>query len=172
MSVKHLKSETRTTVIDHNTGEVKSDISAKVVQLRPEVLEEPKFVKVYLKDISNLSGLPLAVQPLLFEIMAKVDYKGILSISANFRKELCEYLNISRPTLRNRLAILTKKGIMKSVGGGDYEMNPDYFAKGTWKDIVLRKKNFKLEIEYSISRKRTVKTSSVEPEGGTRPIPS
>ena len=166
MKAKHVLKTHRTTVVDHVTGEVQKDSTemAEVIPIRYEIMEEPPFVKMYLNDLSNLVGLPKSLRPLLDALVTKIDFRGEISISTGFRERLCSILSISRQTLRNRLNMLTKHEIITSVGGSDYMVNPKYFAKGKWMDIVRHRQDFEMRIRYKKNGTKEVTTVGVDPE--------
>jgi hypothetical protein len=45
---------------------------------------------------------------------------------------------------------------------GLYELNPDYFAKGKWREIRERRKAFYTTITYTPDGQRTVKTDLID----------
>lgn len=122
-------------------------------------------MKMYLDDLSNMVGLPRSLHPLLFKLVEKIDYNGEISISSRFRENLCDALKISRQTLRNRINLLTKHGIMVSLGGSDYVVNPKYFARGKWREIIQQRKDFELKIKYKADGTKEVTTKGSQDKG-------
>lgn len=149
-----------THITDHQTGEISSSESTRVVRIP----SEPPYAKVYLDDLSNLVGLTGGQTKLLVQLARKIDYDGLISLTPGVRKRMCERLGCSDQTLRNRLRELNKSGVIHRIGHSEYEANPHYFARGEWKKIWGKQQDFELRIRYSADGSRNVSTLGVNPE--------
>lgn len=144
---------TRTVQTNHETGQITATEDVSVIRLP----KEPPFVKMYIDDISKIVGLSAGSQSVLYELVTKIDYDGIVTITKGTRDRIAVKTGLKETTVRNRISDLAAAGVMKKTGYCEYEMNPKLFAKGEWQDIYKRRCSFKLEIIYSESGERTLK---------------
>lgn len=146
--------------VDHTTGEVTRQTSSNVVRLA----SEPEYVKMYLADLGQLMHLTNGEQQLLNMLVVKIDWEGMISLNAASRKRICEKMDIAPKSLRNRLSGLCKKGVIHRHDQNEYEVNPHYFAKGEWRAIQERRKDFELLIRYYQNGEREVTTRGIDPD--------
>jgi len=140
------------TVVDHKTGEVYSE--EKVVQFPTE----PAYVKLYLDDLGALLQLPGKTSALLHALVRGMDYDGCITLSTKKREIICDQVGLKRNSLCNSIAALVKSGILVKETRSDYVVNPAYFARGKWSDIVRKRRNFSMKVEYSADGSRVITT--------------
>ena len=126
--------------IDHETGEILNEFKEHSFKTT-----EPSFIKMYLDDILSLTNINSTAKNVLFGLLKYMDYENRIDLASRQRKELAQILNTSIQTISNSLGVLIKKNILLKLDRGSYLMNPDYFAKGKWSDIL----KIKISIEYT-----------------------
>jgi len=161
MKRKTVVFQSEQTSFDHETGEIREEAVSKVFKLP----SEPPYVKMYIEDICLLNGVPKALENTLRVLLMRLDYEGFIALSARSRKSLCQRLNISAPTLSNRLGLLCKAGLLCREGNNDFMVNPKYFARGDWKSICEMRKAFEVRIKYSEEKGREVESLAVVDQG-------
>lgn len=144
---------TKTVHTNHETGEITAIEDVTVLRIP----KEPPYVKMYIDDISKIVGLSAGAQNVLYELVTKIDYDGIVTVTKGTRDRIAAKTGLKETTVRNRISDLSASGIIKKAGYCEYEMNPNLFAKGDWQDIYKRRCGFKLEINYSKDGVRTLK---------------
>lgn len=149
-----------TTTVNGETGLIEQEKTEQSFRINPE----PPYVKMYIDDICDIVNAPASLKPLLILALRKLDYDGYISLSTRYRRQMCESLGIKDGTLRNRLNMLVKHGFFKSVGGSEYKVNPYYFARGDWKNIVEQRRDFELKIRYSSTGEKTIETVAIPNE--------
>ena len=154
---KILYTETKQ-VVDVETGELHTTETTNVVRLE----REPPYVKMYLDDLSKLIGLQSGATMVLHELVSKIDYDGIVTITKGTRERIAKKLNMKESSVRNRISDLTKENVLRRTGYCEYEMNPHLFAKGEWNDIRKRRSNFKLEITYTEQNERHLEATFID----------
>jgi|TARA_A100001015_G_C15038310_1_gene737798 hypothetical protein len=144
---------------DSETGEIKH--SSKIIEL-PSI-HEPPYVKLYLDDLGSLLKLPGKCTDVLHILVRRMDYDGYVSLGLNGKKRIVEELKLKNTqTIDNYLQTLKKADVIKSIGRGEFIVNPSLFAKGEWKDIYKRRKKFlELSIRYDEKGNRTLNTKTV-----------
>lgn len=149
---------TRTIHTNHDTGEITKTEDVTVLRIP----KEPAYVKMYIDDISKIVGLSAGSQNVLYELVTKIDYDGIMTITKGTRERIAARTGLKEATVRNRISDLAASGILRKSGYCEYEMNPNLFAKGDWQDIYKRRCGFKFEISYSKDGVRTLKGACEE----------
>ena len=157
MAVKKVVREKIENVVDFQTGE----ITNKTVTSVDNFPSEPQYVKMYIEDLCSLKGVPNADQSVLRTLLLRLDFEGYVYLSPRYRKAICNQLDISEKTLRNRLASLVKANLIISVSRGEYMVNPNYFARGNWKNVCEQRKAFSLHITYS-EKGKTIEMSELD----------
>lgn len=141
-NVKRIFESIQTTV-DKN-GEVMSETRSQVLQLP----QEPEFVKLYVNDLASVLELDKGSGNVLYALLRLLTFEGYICINKFAKDRISKQLNLKDQSIRLYISNLCKKGILKRVGRAVYEINPDYFAKGDWKNIYRMRKRFKMEITY------------------------
>jgi hypothetical protein len=159
---KMAKRETKNTiyshdihVVDRETGEVTQTTNETIVQFPAE----PEYIKLYLDDLNRIYELPN--NSILYEVMKRMDYDGLINLSKYAKDMICEKLGLKPQTFANYLQKLKEKDIIHPVGRGTFMPNPNLFGKGTWKEIYSRRKKYaeiKLNITYKPDGTKTVQT--------------
>lgn len=155
---RKVRQVTETTVLDTSTGEMTKHESSTVRFMD----SEPPYVKLYIEDISKLYDIPSAGKDLIYALLQRMDYQGYISLSKAYKELICKEIGVQDKTIRNTLTNLIKKGVIKNIGKGLYEMNPDLFARGTWSDIQKRREKFRLIIDYTIAGERKVSGDAID----------
>lgn len=160
---KRITQMVESTVVDQTTGEIIEQTKAVVYTVE----NEPAYVKMYLNDLSKLLDLPKAHTDLLYILMTMMDYENIVTLSPRKRDRICQQLNITKQSLANNLHKLAKVDAVRSVGRGEYQLNPELFAKGSWADIknlqLSYRKRLKMTVEYD-GDERTIRCDVVDRE--------
>lgn len=154
IDMKKIVQQTKVEKVDFETGEIQQSESVTTYRIP----QEPPFVKVYLNDICALNNVPESEQRILTYMLQKMDYEGIATFTPRYRKKICEDLNIMPKTLNNVISELGSKGLIHILGRGEYELNPNYFGRGSWEEIFRKRATgeFSLTIKYDTKGKREI----------------
>lgn len=156
---KRITSVRRTTTVDHTTGEVTSHQE----DVEYNAPREPAYVKMYIHDLGDMLDIGKGSQSLMFELAQRIDYEGYVALNGALKKRMAEKLGIQTKTLRNYLSELVKAGMLRIEDTGMYEVNPKYFARGKWQDILERREAFTMRITYNPDGTRDIETTPDEP---------
>jgi len=143
---------TETKTIDES-GEIYHNETSTVINLP----SEPPYVKMYIDDLSRILDISAGPRSVLYQLVQKMGYDGYISLTAAAKKRMAESCKITVGTLSNYLTDLCRANVLRNVDRGEYEMNPNYFAKGEWKDISRRRRSFELSILYGANGERKVR---------------
>jgi hypothetical protein len=132
------------TVIDE-AGEVKEQSKTRVVTYETE----DNYIKLYLRDICYLEGLPGKVSDVMFELCKYANFGNKILLPSGILNEIAKNLGMKKQTLKNYIQELKQQEILIAKGTGYFILNPFLFGRGEWKDIVnLRNENLELKIVY------------------------
>ena len=151
-----------TEVVDGQTGVVNEQERMKVVRLP----QEPPYVKMYIDDLTSVLKLPIGIRGMLYALVERIDYDGIITLGSTSKKKMAERLKLTVGTFDNYLTKLVKTGVLKRIGRGEFEVNPNLFARGDWADIRRRRdnfdKSFRMTVTYSPNGNRKVEAETFE----------
>lgn len=158
MSTKKITQITQTDTVDHETGEIKTSEHSRVINIP----REPSYIKLYLGDIEKLYALPSNSSTIIYELLKKLDYDGLIALNSTTKRTICEKVNYTSGSLDNYLSGLVKKDIFRKEGRGVFKPNPHLFGKGDWKDIYKMREAW-LKVSYKEDGSKDV-TSSFDEE--------
>jgi Firmicute plasmid replication protein (RepL) len=121
---------------------------------------EPPYVKIYIDDLAALLELPIGIRGLLYELAQTINNNGILILKRTMKNEIANKLDITIGTFDNYLTKLVQAGVLKRIGRGKFEVNPNLFAPGEWNELADRpnrlETNFKMTITYLSTGQRKI----------------
>lgn len=141
---------------DHKTGKATQTKTKQTFIIEGE----PPYIKMYLQDIQRFYNLPASNSPMIYELLRKLDYDGLISLNPTNKKMICEKLNWKMGSLDNYLTKVSKCGLFKKIGTGTYQPNPNIFGRGSWSKIQELREAW-INIEYTNEGKK-IKTSFAE----------
>lgn len=167
MTGRKIIQETVKSIVDGETGELKEKESTAVYRLP----SEPDYVKMYMKDLMYLVGLPKHYMGVLLWMLSNMTYASekygmCIVLSPILKEDIKNELGLkNRRTIDVILSGLKKRGVIEYIGRFTYRLNPYLFGRGNWKDIVELRENcgIKLEVLYTKDEK-TIKASVKELE--------
>lgn len=120
--------------VDDMTGEITSSSTTYVSA--PQI--EPAYVKVYMDGMDGLRKIPLYCWPVLLWMLGRASYANeeqSLELCSTTRRRVAKDLDVSVSRVNHAVSDLVRCGIVLRVGRGLYRFNPEFFARGEWKDI-------------------------------------
>lgn len=161
MSKKTLLRET----VDETTGEVleRKAITTSLSKL-PE--HEP-FIKLFVRDVAALNGLPPSHFKVLHALACLVDYQGNVFLNPIRREKIAVEHGINARTVQNIVSSLCATDLLVRITQNQYTLSPYYFAKGEWASVLEQRNAFSIKLRYSKEQGRTVEFVS-EPNAGEK----
>ena len=142
-------------MIDKSTGEVLHNQT--LVEYETKLPSEPPYIKLYTTDLGNLFRLPAGTTGVLMCLVSMADYSGVIALNKYLKDSIAERMNAkpskngkpSNSIVNKAITELLNKEIITRIGSGTYQLNPNLFARGKWRDIYEQRKAFKVTITYS-----------------------
>lgn len=128
--------------VDDKTGEVKG--METVYVSAPQ--REPPYVKVYLGDLVSLREMPLYCWPVLLWLLQKAPYATqdpYFEIGKPARAYIAEETGVKISSVNHAVADLVKHGAILRARRGLYQLNPQFFGRGEWKEIAKLRESAK-----------------------------
>lgn len=109
--------------------------------------KEPDYIKLYIDGIDVFNSMTKTTSSILMHILktmtyANTDMGQVVEITAWRKKIIADSLDIKINTIDKTLMDLVKSNILKKIGRGIYQVNPNIFGKGEWKNINSLRENF------------------------------
>lgn len=152
--------EKREQIIDQTTGELLHD-KTNVISFST-MPDEPAYIKLYVDDLSRLNKLTAGETKILLYVAARADYEGIASLPLGIKNRIATSAACSTSAVSSAISKFCNEKILKRLDVGVYELNPEYFARGKWREIRERRKAFYTKITYTPDGQKTVETSVIE----------
>jgi hypothetical protein len=152
--------EKREQHVDSKTGEIIHD-KTNVISFT-HLPNEPEYIKLYLNDLGGLCKLSDGQRSILLYMAACSGYDGVIMLPLGQKARIANTANCSISAINNAINTFCKNKILKRLDVGLYELNPDYFARGKWREIRERRKAFYTKITYTPNGERTIETDFVE----------
>lgn len=142
-------SRIETNRVRDETGAIVSETTKENVVSIRKMEDEPAYVKMYIEDLGRILGLQDGHRQILVLIAGSVDYEGIVSLAIGRKARIAATLGCSVKSVDNAIGEFVKQGIVKRIGRGEYELDPNLFAKGAWRDIKERRQGFIMQVNYT-----------------------
>jgi len=150
----------------NQNGEIKYEEKQTIIAAR-----EPDYIKLYLNTLLTFKDLPKQMSAVLFELIKRMTFADpedehggqLIYLNTFSKQQIIDKLGIKMTTLDQYLTILKKSGILKSVGLGTLQANPNMFGRGEWADI----KNIRAKFDF---RQGTIE-ADIETEEDIKPPP-
>lgn len=160
-STKRIASiENKTTHIDSLTGEVLHE-STTLTDISG-LTAEPAYIKLYIDDLGGLCRLTAGETKILLQVAALANYSGVIALPAGIKSEIAAQVGCKPAVVNNALTSFCNSKVMVRRGIGVYELNPDYFARGKWREIRERRKAFQSITTYLPDGNKIVETNMID----------
>lgn len=130
--------------IDYETGEIKESIT----KLQYKIPQEEDYVKIYLKHINYLNNLPQGLDSIIYELLKYVSYSNKIVINSSIKRQISNSIGKSFNTVNQYITNLVKHEILLREDVGMYILNPCFYGKGRWEDILKLRKEINISISY------------------------
>lgn len=109
---------------------------------------EDDYIKIYIKHINYLSNLPLGLEGLIYELIKMVNYGNKIVINSHVKRDISINTGKSFNTINQYMSKLVESKVLIREGRGVYYLNPMFYGKGKWKDIVDLRERLEVKIQY------------------------
>ena len=141
--------EHKTVRRNRETGEVIEEVRNSFIKFD----NEPSYVKMYSKGLSDLARLGGTELRVLMLLLGRVGYasNGAMQIitTDKVRSEVCEQLGLHRKSFFRATRKLVVAGVFERMDKGVYGLNPFLFGKGEWPAICKLRREYQGEYDFT-----------------------
>lgn len=125
------------TTIDTKTGEI-SEFKSTSVKVQEQ---EPNFVKLYLDCVLSFRDLSRSLNPILVEILKYMSYADnpdggqMIFLNGEIKRRVATTLKLKIDRINKAITDFVRGDVFRRVANSTYQVNPNIFGKGDWKDI-------------------------------------
>ena len=130
--------------INAETGEISEQETKRVIKIP----REEDYVKIYIKHINYLNNLPNGLDEIIYALLKKINYQNQIVINSAIKRQIANELGKTFNTVNQYITKLVKNDILIRVDTGIYYLNPIFYGKGSWKEILELRKELEISIEY------------------------
>lgn len=151
----------RETIVESATGEVR-EIRTQQFNVIPSS-DEPQYVKLYVRawcEFKGLEKLRPSDKDVLIRLLSIMTYAKMQNVidedgnvhdrgwgqlvytNSELKRSIAAELGVKETTVNNALSHLTKAEVIRRVGLGTYQVNPQLVGKGSWPDIKKLRATF------------------------------
>ena len=110
-----------------------------------EIVEEPDFVKLYVKDLCLLKGLT-GTQYRIFNFMIdNMNWVNEVSYAAKTKERFLKEHDLLNQSFNNNISRLIQSGLIERMGRGEFLVNKKYAVKTEWSKV----QKIRVVTEYS-----------------------
>lgn len=109
---------------------------------------EDDYIKIYIKHINYLANLPSGLEGLIYELLKNMNYGNKIVINSYIKQDIAHNINKTFNTINQYITKLVDNKILIREARGVYYLNPLFYGKGKWKDIVDLREKLQLNIRY------------------------
>ena len=100
-----------------------------------EVLQEPDFVKLYVKDLCSVKGLSTTQYKIFYFMLENMNWDNVVAYGSNTKDKFLESHGLINQTFNNNIAKLIQSGLIERIGRGEFLVNKRYAVKAEWSKV-------------------------------------
>jgi hypothetical protein len=129
---------------DNQTGEVIEKKTNRTVNIP----KEEDYVKIYIKHINYLNNLPNGLDSIIYALLKRINYQNQIVINSAIKRQIAEELNKKFNTINQSITKLVKYNILIRIDTGIYLLNPIFYGKGSWREILDLREKLEINVSY------------------------
>ena len=111
-------------------------MASSVVDLETgEVLKEPEFVKLYIKEVCSIRGLNSSQTKIFQFMLSEMNWHNEVCYGTTSKQRFLDAHNMKNQTFNNNITALIDSGLIAREGKGAFKVNPKYASKVEWAKV-------------------------------------
>lgn len=106
--------------------------SSYIDQSTGEILSEPEFVKVYIRNLCRVKGLSSTQYKIFNFMLLNMNYENIVAYGSKTKESFLKSNNIKPQTFNNNINFLISSGLIERISRGEFRVNKKYAVKVDW----------------------------------------
>lgn len=100
-----------------------------------ELLEEPDFIKLYVRDICRVKNLTSPMYKMFHFMLMNMNYTNLVSYGLKTKENFLKESGIANSTFDNNVSKLIRAGLIERVSRGEFRVNKKYAVKVDWQKV-------------------------------------
>jgi hypothetical protein len=100
-----------------------------------ELLEEPEFVKLYIRDLCRVRGLTSTQYKIFNFMLANMNSENIVSYGPRTKEKFLKGHDIKTQTYNNNVAKLIEENLISRIGRNEFVVNKKYAVRVDWSRV-------------------------------------
>lgn len=100
-----------------------------------EILSEPEFVKVYIRDLCRVKGLNSTQYKIFNFMLSNMNYENVVAYGSRTKEAFLIAQNIRLQTFNNNINLLITAGLIERISRGEFRINKKYAVKVDWSRV-------------------------------------
>ncbi|HGJ5854230.1 replication/maintenance protein RepL [Arsenophonus nasoniae] len=135
-------------------------MGARILDVKTgEVLEEPEFVKLYIRDLCRVRGLTSTQYKIFNFMLANMNSDNIVSYGPRTKEKFLKVHNIKTQTYNNNVAKLIEAQLIARIGRNEFVVNKKYAVRVDWSRVqsIIWKSSYSkdgvsTEVDFNMKR--------------------
>lgn len=100
-----------------------------------EILEEPEFVKLYVRDLCRVKGLSSTQYKIFNFMLANMNAENVVSFGPRTKEKFLLEQDVKPQTFNNNIAKLIEASLIARIGRNEFVINKQYAVKVDWTKV-------------------------------------
>lgn len=100
-----------------------------------EILEEPEFVKLYIRDLCRVKGLSGTQYKIFNFMLANMNAENVVSFGPRTKEKFLLEQSVKPQTFNNNVSKLIEAGLIARIGRNEFLINKQYAVKVDWAKV-------------------------------------
>lgn len=100
-----------------------------------EILEEPEFVKLYVRDLCRVKGLSSTQYKIFNFMLGNMNAENVVSFGPRTKEKFLLEQGVKTQTFNNNVAKLIEAGLIARIGRNEFLINKQYAVKVDWTKV-------------------------------------
>ena len=110
-------------------------VKEAVDQHTGEVLTEPDFVKLYIKELCAVKGMNSSQTHMFNFMLMNMNWENVVSYGPSTKAKFMDEHKMKNQTFNNNVSKLISAGLIERIGRGEFRVNKKYAVKVEWSKV-------------------------------------
>lgn len=100
-----------------------------------EILEEPEFVKLYIRDLCRVKGLSSTQYKIFNFMLGNMNIENVVSFGPKTKEKFLLEQSVKAQTFNNNVVKLIEAGLIARIARNEFLVNKQYAVKVDWTKV-------------------------------------
>nr|WP_180355089.1 replication/maintenance protein RepL [Providencia stuartii] len=109
--------------------------STYIDQSTGEIISEPEFVKVYIRDLCRVKGLNATQYKIFNFMLLNMNYENVVAYGSRTKNSFLTANDLKPQTFNNNINFLISAGLIERISRGEFRVNKKFAVKVDWTKV-------------------------------------